>query len=277
MKSSGVLSIILMFSALGGLFKVIGGLLYGSRAVLVDALTSIANFVALLFSIKFWRSSLEPPDEDHHFGHHKLAFGGSISTLMVYSFVAGIAVFKLLDVGEYSVSLGAPMMALLGVSCYTVSILVSKKFGGVFTHYSTFTVSELIEGVVVILSSLAGAVLNYLIDYGGAIILTLYIFYELKQVFSEILGYISDAAPPVEFMDSVKKEFVSNGLRLSGLRLRRVDSKHYQGTASVVVEPEDNISLVSERVSNVKKSLERLGIELVIEIRSETSRRELGE
>ncbi|MEM2005011.1 MAG: cation transporter [Zestosphaera sp.] len=277
MRSNGVLGLILMFSTLGGLFKILGGLLYGSRAVFVDALTSIANLIALLLSIRFWRSSLEPPDEDHHFGHYKLAFGGTISTLMVYSFVAGIATFKLLDVGRYSVSLGAPLMALLGVLCYTISVLVSKRFGSIFVHYSAFTVSELIEGAVVILSSLGGAILSYLIDYGGAVVLTIYILHELKGVFNEVLGYISDIAPSAELMDLVRKEFVTNGLHLSELRLRSVDGKHYQGTASVVVESEDDISLVSSRVDNVKKLLGRRGIELVVEIKPEALGRESGE
>lgn len=258
---------ILAFSVLGGFFKILGGVLYGSKAVFVDALTSIANLIALLLAIKYWRSSLEPPDEDHHFGHHKLAFGGSISTLMIYSFVAGIATLKLLDLREYSISLSAPLMAFLGVVCYLISIIISRRFGTVFTHYSTFTVSELIEGAVVISASLAGALYSYLVDYSGAVLLTLYIFYELKKVFTEVLGFISDTAPSRDLINIVEEVFVRNGLSLSELRLRRVDSGHYQGMAFVLLKPGDDLTLASSKVNAVKDVLSNYGVELVVEFK----------
>ncbi len=261
------LPLILVFSALGGFFKILGGVLYGSKAVFVDALTSIANLIALLLAIKYWRSSLEPPDEDHHFGHHKLAFGGSILTLMAYSFVAGVVTLKLLDLREYSISLNAPLMAFLGVICYLVSIIISRRFSIVFTHYSTFTVSELIEGAVVVSTSLVGALYSYLIDYSGAVLLTLYIFYELRKVFTEVLGFISDVAPPRDLINVVKEEFVRNGLSLSELRLRRVDDRRYQGMAYVLLKPDENLTLASSKVDAIKDALRNYGVELVIEFR----------
>lgn len=244
-----------------------GGVLYGSKAIFVDAMTSIANLLALLLAIRYWKSSLKPPDEDHHFGHYKLAFGGSISTLIIYSFVAGLVTFKLIELREYTVSLEAPLMAFLGVSCYVIAISASRKLRGVFTHYSKFTVSELIEGAVVVASSLAGALLSYLIDYAGALILALYIFYELREVFSEIMEYVGDTAPPLDVTKVVREEFSKNNLSLSNLRLRNVDGMHYQGAATVLVSPEDDILVLSRRVDKVKETLHGLGIDLVIEFK----------
>lgn len=230
-------------------------------------MTSVANLLALLLAVRYWRSSLKPPDEDHHFGHYKLAFGGSITTLMIYSFVAGLVVLKLTDLREYTVSLEAPLMALLGVLCYVIAVLASSKLRGVFMHYSKFTVSELIEGVAVITSSLAGALFSYLIDYAGAVILTLYIFYELREVFSEVMEYVGDAAPSLDLTRVVKEEFNKNGLSLGNLRLRNIDGTHYQGVATVLVRPEDDIVILSKKVGKVKETLHGLGVDLVIEFK----------
>ncbi len=234
-------------------------------------MTSIANLLALLLAIRYWRSSLKPPDEDHHFGHYKLAFGGSISTLMIYSFVAGIITLRLIEFRAYTVSLEAPLMAFLGVSCYLIAVSVSRKLNGVFTHYSKFTASELIEGVVVITSSLAGALLSYFIDYVGALILALYIFYELREVFSEIMKYVGDAAPSLDVTRLIKEEFRKNALSLSNLRVRNVDGVHYQGAAIVLVNPEDDILVLSKKVDKIKETLRGLGIDLVIEFKLRTS------
>ncbi len=256
-----------------------GGVLYGSKAVFVDAMTSIANLMALLLAVRYWRDSLKPPDEDHHFGHYKLAFGGSISTLMIYSFVAGIVTLRLAELREYTVSLGAPMMAFLGVSCYLIAIAISRRLRGVFTHYSKFTISELIEGAVVITSSLAGALLSYLIDYVGALFLTLYIFYELRNVFSEVMEYVGDRAPSPDVTKIVREEFSKNNLSLDSLRLRNVDGTHYQGVATVLVSPEEDMVSLSRRVDEVKKSLRARRMDLVVEfkLRAQEMSSEYGE
>jgi len=265
-----MLTLTILFSGLGGVFKILGGVLYGSKAVFVDAMTSIANLMALLLAVRYWRDSLKPPDEDHHFGHYKLAFGGSISTLMIYSFVAGVVTLRLAELREYTVSLEAPMMAFLGVSCYLIAIAISRRLRGVFTHYSKFTISELIEGVVVITSSLAGALLSYLIDYVGALFLTLYIFYELRDVFSEVMEYVGDRAPSPDVTKIVREEFSKNNLSLDSLRLRNVDGTHYQGVATVLVNPEEDMVSLSRRVDEVKKSLRAHRMDLVVEFKLRT-------
>jgi divalent metal cation (Fe/Co/Zn/Cd) transporter len=265
-----MLTLTILFSGLGGVFKILGGVLYGSKAVFVDAMTSVANLMALLLAVRYWRDSLKPPDEDHHFGHYKLAFGGSISTLMIYSFVAGVVTLKLVELREYTVSLEAPLMAFLGVSCYLIAIAISRRLRGAFTHYSKFTVSELIEGVVVITSSLAGALLSYLIDYAGALFLTLYIFYELRDVFSEVMEYVGDRAPSPDVARTIREEFSKNNLSLSSLRLRNVDGTHYQGVATVLVSPDEDMMSLSRRVDEVKKSLRDHRVDLVVEFKLRT-------
>ena len=95
------LYVVLGFSALGGFFKIFGGVVYGSRALFVDALTSIANFIAAYATIYYYKVSKRPPDIDHHYGHYKLGFGGTLVSLITYSFVAGLVISELYNVNEF--------------------------------------------------------------------------------------------------------------------------------------------------------------------------------
>jgi len=266
------LAFVVITSALGGFFKVLGGVLYGSKAVFVDALTSIANLFALLVSIAYLRKSLEPPDKDHHFGHYRMVFGGSITTLMTYSFIAGIALIKLTDLTKYSVAVEAPLMAFLGVLAYSASILTARKLGGVLTHYAIFTVSELIEGAVVIFSSLVGALYSYLVDYAGALFLTLYIFYELRKVFSEVVIKLSDVAPSETILRSITRAFESEGLTVVDLKLRHLNDEKIHGVALISVSSTASIGDVEAKVNKVKKKLiENYGVDLTVEYSSKES------
>ncbi len=267
MVSSRVaLASVVFASALGGFFKVLGGVLYGSKAVFVDALTSIANLFALLVTIAYLRRSLEPPDEDHHFGHYRMVFGGSITTLMTYSFIAGIALTKLVDLTKYNVAVEAPLMAFLGVLAYLTSILIARRLGDTLTYYAIFTVSELIEGAVVILSSLVGAFYNYLVDYAGALFLTTYIFYELRKVFSEVIIKLSDIAPSEAILKAVTKAFENEGLTVVNIKLRHLNDEKVQGIASISVSSTTPVGDVEARVSKIKRKLmEEYGVDLTVE------------
>ncbi len=101
-----------LLSAIGGSVKTLGAILYGPRSLFVDAHTCIANVVALAFSIRHMHIGIAPPDRDHPYRHHRLALGDSFATIVTYSFVASVAIMKLLDISPYSVGIGAPR------SCY---------------------------------------------------------------------------------------------------------------------------------------------------------------
>ncbi|HDI02268.1 MAG TPA: cation transporter, partial [Ignisphaera sp.] len=191
-----VLVLIVMLSIIGGLFKILGGIIYGSKSLFVDAMTSIANTFAIIVTVYFFRISFIPPDKDHPYGHYRLALGGPITTIAAYSFVFGIALMDLIETAgrSYTVSIYAPIMAVLGFVVYAIAIALAKKMGGVFTTYARFTVSELIESSTTIATSLAGALLSYLVDFAGAIALLAYLFKELVGNTREVIAHISDFA-----------------------------------------------------------------------------------
>ncbi len=248
--------LVLLLSFLGGFVKIVGGILYGSRALFVDAMTCIANFVALAATIYFYRVSLLPPDRDHHYGHYKLGFGGAMVSVLAYSFVAGIVVVKLASFREYSVEIEAPLFAVLGFLFYASSILLSKRISEFFLPYAVFTVSELIESIVVIISSLMGALYSYLIDYIGALVLTTYLFIELYDITKDIIKNISDIAPPANYVDEVKSFIESRGFKVASIKIRKIHTNLYHG--DIVLKPINKIMDYEELVKQLKNLKQEL-------------------
>ncbi len=250
-----LVALVLVLAFLGGLVKIIGGLLYGSKALYVDALTCIANFVALIATIYYYRVSLLPPDLDHHYGHYKLGFGGALVSIMAYSFVAGLVISRLYSLEPYEVEIKAPLFALIGFILYGLAIIVARRISEFFGPYSVFTVSELIESIVVIVASLAGALYSYLIDYIGALVLTIYIFIELYDTSKDLLGYLSDTAPPKTYVESIIGYIESRGFHVKQIKVRRIHSKLIHGDIVISLPSQYTIDEVREIIKDLKSEL----------------------
>lgn len=260
--------VIVVLSAIAGAVKVIGGIVFGSKSLLIDALTSIANVLAIIATVVYFKMSMIPPDRDHHFGHYRLAFGGTIVTLMAYSFVAGIALLELLEFQPYEVGVGAPILATLGFAIYSVVIVLARKVGQTFAAYSLLTISELIESGVVIASSLAGALYSYLIDYAGAVVLTTYIFFELMDISRDVILRLSDIAPSPDIENNIKEIFKKHSLNLVKLRLRYLDYRRLHGDAVVKIDDtHTKLSEIRKRIGDIKKEvLEKYNVDLSVEL-----------
>ncbi len=262
--------VVVALAVVAAIVKTLGGLLFGSRALLVDALTCIANLVALAGTTYYHRLSELPPDEDHHYGHYRLGFTGPIITLATYSFVAGVAVVSLLRFEEYEVSLYAPLMAAVGFALYLVVIFLSHRMGEFLSPYAFFTASELIESIVVIVSSLAGALLSYLIDYVGAVVLTVYIFYEVYETILRVSRTISDVAPPPELVEALRKELEREGFVVKRVRVRQVSKGMYHGDVVVAADPSSSVEEVHERLDRAERRLKQdYGFDVAIHVEPE--------
>jgi len=267
-EQSRKLHMVLGFSALGGFFKIFGGVVYGSRALFVDALTSIANFIAAYATIYYYRVSKRPPDIDHHYGHYKLGFGGALVSLITYSFVAGLVIFKLYNVEPYKVSINATFFAVIGFIFYYLAIAIAKKGGEFFVPYSVFTVSELIESIIVILASLAGALYSYIIDYVGALILTSYIFIEIYDTGKALLKNISDIAPPKSFITIIEKTIERYGFKALDIKVRKVNDNLWHGDIFLKsIDGNATVKNIKNRVRELKRELlEKHKLDATVEV-----------
>jgi len=260
------LTSLVALSLVGGALKTAGGVLGGSKSVFVDALTSIANSLAIVLVLRFFRVGMEPPDGDHHYGHHRLALGGPMCMLMLYSFVAGAMVLDLLNSAgrSYEVGYEAPLLAAVAVMPYGIAMLMARS-RPLTAGYASFTAVELIESATSITSSACGALVSHFIDYLGAVALTSYLFVRLAKSFREVIAVVSDVAPR-EVIDKIIENARKHGLEVDRLRVRRVLGDVYQGDMVVKLSPDVKLQEVHAMVDVVERELRSCGIDVSIHV-----------
>ncbi len=256
----------LMFSALGALFKVYGGMRYSSEAVFVDGLTCIAGLFAGLSVIWWLRKASMPPDEDHPYGHERLLFGGVVHTIVIYSLVAGYIFFMLLHPKSYEVSPEASIYAAIGVAFYAIAIALYRRVTVAGSPIAIFTFSEILEGVISITSSLLGSMWGYMIDYIGAWIIEAYLFVEIGQQSIELINMISDRVSP-KVKKYVENEFRKRGFSIVNFRLRCVVPGKYQGDISIVPENDMSDDRAYEIAKEIQERLLESNIDLIVHVK----------
>lgn len=250
-------AILILLALVAGALKILGGVIYSSRAVTVDAATSIGNIVSVLLISRFHRLSMRPPDKDHHYGHARLAFGGDLYTLMIYSFIAGLLTIDLVQsLGErYEISYEASVFAALGTILYALLIVLSKRIGRVVEFYWRLSFIEIIEGVVATLAALAGALISYLIDLGGGFALYTYLLVELFASSKRLISDISDRSS--EEIERVIISILSEkkSIKLKELRVREIYDETY--FSDIIVEIPSNMSIkeAHEIIDEIEKKL----------------------
>jgi len=262
-----IIALLIVLSIVGGVLKIYGSIVGGSKSVFVDAATSIANTIAILMILKFFKEGMEPPDRDHHYGHHRLAVGGSISMLMLYSFVAGVVTVDLINsLGKtYKVGYESPIYASIAIVPYGLAVLMAKRSYSIVSSYGGFTAIELIESIVSILSSFGGATISYIIDFSGAIVLTGYLFYELVENLRQVVIAISDVAPK-DVIDRIIRVAEDFGVDVERIRVRRIIENIYHGDIVIKIEPGIPIEEAHSVADTIEKELRKQGIDVVVHV-----------
>ncbi len=249
----------------GAVVKLFGGILYGSKALLVDGVTCIASVLAGIFLVVWLRRATTPPDSDHPYGHGRLAYGAVSYTLAVYAFAAGVGFTVLATTRHYIVDAEATLYAVVGLGFYLAAIMAYRRVGPAGASVAAFTSSEILESTISIISAAGGATLSYLIDYIGAWIIEAFIIYESAKHASELVMSLSDKAD-AEALGLARRELEARGFEVHRLRLRRVVPGKYHGDAVIVppkgMPPEAADILADEAVT----SLESKGIDLTVHI-----------
>ena len=262
--------LVVILSALGGSFKIISGLVFGSKAALVDALTSIANLAAALAVTKYEKLSLRPPDEDHHYGHGRMFVGGSMFAVALYSMVGGAMLVDLAysTLASYEVHILATVFATLGAVPYAAAVYLSRRIGGSYGTYAKFTAVELVESATVVLSSLGGATISYLVDSAGAAALLAYLYAGIVGEVRSLLHVVSDKAPGF-LVESVRRAAGELGVEVRDIRIREVTPGKYCGDLTVALPAETPLERAHEVAHAIERSLRDMGIDVDLTVHVE--------
>lgn len=255
----------LALAAAGAAVKLAGGILHGSKALIVDGATSVASVLAGAFLVVWLRRASVPPDLDHPYGHWRLAYGAVAYTLAVYAFAAGVGFTVLASTGRYTVDLEATEYAAVGLALYAAAIGAYRRSGPAGSSVAAFTASEILESLISMASASGGAALSYLIDYAGAWAIEAFIVYELAKQAGELVSSLSDRAD-LEALDTARRELEARGFEVKRLRLRRVVPGKYHGDAVVAPPPHMPAEAADILADEAVANLESRGIDLTVHI-----------
>jgi cation diffusion facilitator family transporter len=211
--------IIVVFSIVLFIVKMIAWYLTNSVAILTDALESTVNVVASIIGLYSLILSAKPKDKEHPYGHGKIEFIASAIEGILIVIAACIIIFeaanhifhpeplKSLDSGLFLVAFAALINYLLGVWCVKVGkkqhspILIAS---GTHLKSDTYSTIGLLIGIVLILIS----GLEW-IDSVAAVFFALIIIYAgikiLRKSFSGIMDE-SDKAIIDEIVELLNRE-----------------------------------------------------------------------
>ncbi len=251
----GVVATVVALIVAGGAVKLAGFIASGSRALYVDGLTCIASMLAALFFYRFVLESEKPADKDHPYGHKGFLVASSFVTLIVYSFIAGVAFSSLAAWGPGErIGLEGIFYAALGLLLYSGAVLLARRVEVAGETLSYFTGSEIIESVVTLSSVALGVYASPLYDYAGSLLLLGFLLYGLYRETKGLLPLISDYVPP-ELLESIRKEIEGEGLEVKSLRLRPCPDKSFHGDAVVAVPPSMGVVEAHALIDDVEKRI----------------------
>lgn len=199
------------------LLELTGYFIFGSSALLMDALASLADIIFSLSLIGSIKLASRAPDDDHPFGHgrYEPLVGMQLGLLM--SLLGGVMVFEQFfhisaspehDVGRWSWLFALVAIMILEVA-YQITMRTAKKHDSPALeadafHYRIDSMTTTIALIALIIAAFTPE-WSGLIDHFGAILIAL-VMIGLGLYAAKInLNQLMDAVPDKQYFDTVTK------------------------------------------------------------------------
>ncbi len=193
--------------------KLIAWYLTGSVGLLASLVDSVMDSIASLINLFAIRYSLQPPDEEHRFGHGKAE---PLAGLAQAAFIAGSAIFLILhaierlryphQLEDIGVGVGVMVLAivmtvlLLIIQRYVIRKTQSTAIRADALHYATDLLTNLSILLALYLASIGWIWADPVFGIGVA----LYIFYSAFHIGHEAFQQLMDRQLPDETLEQIR-------------------------------------------------------------------------
>lgn len=200
-----------------GAFKWIGGIKGSSQALVADAVETTADIVSSIIVLLGYNKSIEPPDENHPYGHGKLESVVSFIIGIILIFSASLIAYESIilflkpdkdppAVFTLYIALGVIVIKEI---LYRVFKSISRKTGSsLFNNEAIHHRTDAITSILVVLGiglSLFGGQVLWFGDYLAAVIASGIIFYNAYKVIRVSLSEIMDEQAYPEVASLIEK------------------------------------------------------------------------
>lgn len=235
----------------------------GSVSLLASLIDSIMDSLASLINLFAIRYALQPPDEEHRFGHGKAE---PLAGLAQSAFISGSAVFLVFHAIDRlrhphavdQIPLGLWVMALAIVMTLVLLLIqrhVIHKTGSTAIqadslHYVTDLLTNISVLVALYLSTLGWA----WADPVFAIAVAVYIFYSAFQIGHEAFQHLMDRELPEEVLEEINAIAMAHP-EVTGTHHTRTRQSGHMRFVQMHLELEENMSLkraheIADQVEN---------------------------
>ena len=267
--------------------KLVAGFLFGSIAVMADAVNNLSDAGSSLISLICFRISAKPADRDHPFGHARIEYVASmiVSFLVLHIGVellvssgkalylsvfhpqeAAVVVFSWFTVGVLAVSvLGKLFLALLNYK-------IGKRIGsGVMRAAMTDSLSDVLSTLAVLIATLVAKFVTLPFSLDGAIglLVSVLILVAGGKILMETKDSILGEAPPKETVDAIHSLVMGDPVVLGVHDL----SVHQYGAGMIIaslhaeVDGSGDIFFAHDAIDNIERALwEKLRIRATIHL-----------
>jgi cation diffusion facilitator family transporter len=228
-------------------FKVVAGVVGGSRAMLVDGIHSGTDVVATVVVYFAYGSSKKPADDSHPYGHEGIESIAALFVALLLIVTGGYMIFssiQYISVGAYHMHGSLPLIAailsiVIKESMYHYTVWIGKRehspalLSNAWDHRSDAFSS--VAALLGILGALAGV---EMLDPVAGIFIALLIIHMAYRIIRENLGMLIDEPPDAEQFDALSAVIagVAGVQGIGEFKVRRRGSMYYVDVTIFVFE-----------------------------------------
>ena len=233
--------------------KLVAWSVTGSVSLLASLVDSVMDSIASLINFFAIRYSLQPPDEQHRFGHGKAE---PLAGLAQAAFIAGSAfflVFHAIDrlrithtLEQVGIGLGVMVLSiimtllLLAIQRYVIKKTDSTAIRADSLHYLTDLLTNVCVLIALYLSTLGWTWADPVFAIGVAI----YIFYSAFQIGQEAFQQLMDRELPADILERIQTTAMSHP-EVTGTHETRTRQAGHTRFVQLHLELDENLPLKS--------------------------------
>jgi cation diffusion facilitator family transporter len=246
-------------------FELIGVFLFGSSALLMDALASLVDVICTLLLILFIKLAERPPDENHPFGHGRYEPLIGLQLGLFLALVGGGMLFYQTfqlsqiphdqEMSKYAWLFAFFALLLLEI-CYRIVMRTAKKQNSPAlatdaVHYRIDSITSLFATIALVIAAYF-PVWSLTIDHIGAVMIALLMIglglYAAKNNFNQLMDHIPDR----RFFEKVRH----SALRVQGVReTEKIRIQLYGPDAHVDIDVEVDPQMVVKDAHQISQQV----------------------
>jgi len=223
----------------------------GSVSLLASLVDSVMDSIASLINLFAIRYSLQPPDEEHRFGHGKAE---PLAGLAQAAFIAGSAVFLIFhaidrlryahEIEQVGIGIAVMILAivltliLLAIQRYVIRRTNSTAIRADSLHY----VTDLLTNMSILLALYLSTLGWTWADPVFAIAVAIYIFYSAFHIGHEAFQQLMDRELPEEILERIQATAMSHP-EVTGTHETRTRQAGHTRFVQLHLELDENLSL----------------------------------